>query len=144
MTQPTFHLAIPVHDFATAKQFYIKDLGFKLGRVSKHAMVIDFGNHQIVAHLVEQPSATPTEIYPRHFGLIFHSEPEWQALLERARKNELKFFREPVTRFADQRTEHKSFFLLDPSNNLLEFKYYAQVSAILGETTYTEVGETPK
>ena len=135
---------MPVHDFEKAKQFYIEALGFKLGRVSKYGMVIDFGNHQVVARLVDQPVAIPTDLYPRHFGLIFHNESEWQALLERARNNKLKFFREPVTRFTDQKNEHKSFFLLDPSNNVLEFKYYEHDSAILGETSYTEVGETPK
>ncbi len=46
------------------------------------------------------------------------------------------------TRFANTRLEHQSFFLKDPSNNLLEFKYYTYGSAIFGEKEIGQVGES--
>ena len=52
-------------------------------------------------------------------------------------------FEIPVkTRFTDTRLEHQSFFLKDPSNNLLEFKYYTYESAIFGEREFKNIGET--
>lgn len=36
----------------------------------------------------------------------------------------LNFYSEPFIRFEDRPEEHRTFFLIDPSNNLLEFKYY--------------------
>jgi extradiol dioxygenase family protein len=45
-------------------------------------------------------------------------------MLERARASGTTFYREPFVRFEGRREEHLTFFLKDPSNNLLEFKYY--------------------
>ena len=45
-------------------------------------------------------------------------------------------------RFAGTRIEHLTFFLEDPSQNLLEFKYYVYETAILGERDFLEVGDS--
>ena len=39
------------------------------------------------------------------------------------------------------RIEHLTFFLEDPSRNLLEFKHYLYESAIFGERDFTAVGD---
>jgi hypothetical protein len=97
--------------------------------------------HQIVAHVADD--LTPQRgIYPRHFGLIFSQEQDWQALLQRAQAHQLKFYQSPKRRFPGTPLEHRTFFLEDPFFNLLEFKYYCHASAIFGEATYAQVGDT--
>ncbi len=42
----------------------------------------------------------------------------------------LPFFLEPMVRFKGRQEEHVTFFLIDPANNLLEFKYYHDHSMV--------------
>jgi extradiol dioxygenase family protein len=63
-------------------------------------------------------------MYPRHFGVTFRDRAEYEELLQRARQHNLPFFKTPFVRFRGERAEHDTFFLIDPSNNLLEFKHY--------------------
>lgn len=142
MTQALFHLTFPVHDLAQAKDFYVGGLGCTLGRESPTAMTLGLGGHQMVAHLIEELPGRQKGIYPRHFGLIFESEPEWQELADRAKTKGLRFYQQPRRRFPGSRLEHATFFLEDPSHNLLEFKYYRYRSAIFGERHLNEVGDS--
>ncbi|NEP63865.1 MAG: glyoxalase, partial [Symploca sp. SIO2G7] len=80
-------------------------------------------------------------IYPRHFGLVFDAEADWEALVDRARVQNLNFYKEPKRRFQGTPLEHLTFFLEDPFHNLLEFKYYCCPSAIFGESRHAQVGE---
>ena len=134
-------MAFPVHDLDEAKRFYVDGLGCTLGRQSPHAMVMEFSKHQIVAQLTTEPLLRQKGIYPRHFGLVFTNEEEWQAVVERARTHGLKFYQQPRRRFPGTRLEHQTFFLEDPSHNLLEFKHYTHDSAIFGEHGAAEIGD---
>ena len=142
MSRAIFHLAFPVTDLAAAKKFYVDGLGCTLGRESESAVILGLAGNQIVAHLVEESVPKQKGVYPRHFGLVFTSEKDWQALADRAKAKGLKFYQEPRSRYEGRPTEHRTFFLEDPSHNLLEFKYYAQESAIFGEQSYSEIGDT--
>ena len=136
-----FHLAFPVTDLAEARRFYVEGLGCKPGRESRKALTLELAGHQLVAHLAE--AAEPQKgIYPRHFGLIFRSKADWQALVERVTSKGLSFYQQPRRRFPGTKIEHATFFLEDPSHNLLEFKHYTQESAIFGEHDYAQVGDT--
>ena len=137
-----FHLAFPVHDLAAAKQFYVDGLGCDLGRESPTAVTFGLAGHQLVAHLTRDEIDRQKGIYPRHFGLVLTLEEEWQALADRTANQDLTFYQHPRLRFPGTRIEHRTFFLEDPSGNLLEFKYYRHESAIFGERDYTSVGES--
>jgi uncharacterized protein len=136
-----FHLAFPIHDLTAAKQFYVDGLGCVLGRESKGAITLGLAGHQLVAHMADAQTEQ-RGIYPRHFGLIFLAKGEWQALADRATSKGLKFYQHPRVRFPGTRIEHHTFFLEDPSHNLLEFKHYTRESAIFGERDLTEVGDS--
>src|SRR6185295_717578 len=136
-----FHLAFPSIDLEATKRFYVDGLGCTLGRESATAVTLGLAGHQLVAHLVEKEPDPQKGIYPRHFGLIFTSEANWQALCDRAKAKGLRFFQEPRRRFGDTRIEHRTFFLEDPSKNLLEFKFYPHSSAIFGEREHGRVGD---
>ncbi|KTD34032.1 glyoxalase [Legionella israelensis] len=136
-----FHLAFPVHDFDLAKKFYRDQLGFNIGRESANALIFQFATHQIVAHKTESPIPPQQSIYPRHFGLIFLRKDEFEAFFKQLKSRDVIFEIPLKTRFSGTKIEHQSFFLKDPSNNLLEFKYYIHHSAIFGEHDYSQVGE---
>jgi len=137
-----FHLAFPIHDIDAAKRFYVEGLGCTLGRESSHAVTFGLGDHQLVAHVVEDMPSEQKGIYPRHFGLVFLSKEPWQALADRAKAKGLTFYQHPRVRFPRTRIEHHTFFLEDPSRNLLEFKHYTHDSAIFGERDFRAVGDS--
>lgn len=141
MPRAIFHLAFPVTDLEETKQFYVGGLGCTLGRESRVAVTLELRGHQIIAQLGKHSPDPPQCIYPRHFGLVFESEHEWQRMVDQAKAKNLKFFREPSLRYPGSRIEHRTFFLEDPSHNLLEFKYYTHPSAIFGEQDFRSVGD---
>ena len=141
MQSSIFHLSFPVRDIESTKKFYSVGLGCRIGRQSPVAIMLDFHGHQLVAQVTEDLGQPQKNIYPRHFGLVCQTEEEWTQLRDRATKNQLPFFREPQRRFAGKPIEHLSFFLKDPSHNLLEFKYYLNDQAILGEQSFSQIGD---
>jgi uncharacterized protein len=145
MTQILFHLAFPIHDVESTLRFYVDGLGCSVGRRSKQAVTLGLAGHQLVAHVVHvvpDESSKQKGIYPRHFGLTFLSQEDWQALADRAKAKALTFYQQQRVRFPGTRIEHRTFFLEDPSHNLLEFKHYTYESAIFGEQEYSQIGDT--
>ncbi|MDJ0725257.1 MAG: VOC family protein [Prochloraceae cyanobacterium] len=136
-----FHLAIPVKNLAEARTFYCEGLGCQIGRESRGAMILNFYGHQLVTHMTPDPIAPQKGIYPRHFGLVFLTLPEWEANLTRVKQNNLSFYQEPKIRFPGQLTEHRTFFLEDPFSNLLEFKFYTHFEAVFGSREFSQVGD---
>ena len=141
MGQVLFHLAFPVTDLEEAKRFYVEGLGCALGRMSRSAITLGLKGHQLVGHLTKTTTESPKGIYPRHFGLIFTSEEDWQAMVDRARAHGLRFYQETRKRYPGTKVEHATFFLEDPFHNLLEFKHYTHESAIFGEQQLAQVGD---
>jgi extradiol dioxygenase family protein len=141
MNQVLFHLAFPVTDIAQAKEFYGNGLGCAIGRENANSVILNLYGHQLVAHLSHEPLLPQKGIYPRHFGLIFTAEADWEALLERSQRHNLNFYLEPKYRFTGSPLEHRTFFLADPFHNLMEFKYYANPEAVFGAVEYTQIGD---
>ncbi|WP_315787816.1 VOC family protein [Fischerella sp. JS2] len=141
MNQTIFHLAFPVTDIAQAKAYYVNGLGCIPGRENRHALILNLYGHQLVAHVTKEPLTPQRGIYPRHFGLIFTSEDDWQYLLLRAQQYQLLFREEAKHRFVGTPLEHSTFFLEDPFYNLMEFKYYRHYDAIFGNAEYQQIGD---
>ncbi|HIK55840.1 MAG TPA: VOC family protein [Synechococcales cyanobacterium M55_K2018_004] len=142
MNPTIFHQAFPVNNLPKAREFYVNGLGCEPGRENNTSLILNLYGHQIVAHLTYEVLKPQRGVYPRHFGLIFTAEQDWEALLERAKRQGLEFYQQPKERFAGSPLEHRTFFLEDPFFNLLEFKFYRHFSAIFGEAQYREVGDT--
>lgn len=119
-----FHLAIPCKNLQETADYYTT-IGALVARRYDDRVTLNFFGDQIVCHLVgpDEIDLKP-KMYPRHAGLTFSKLGEYQALLELATKNNLPFFKNNFIRFKGKREEHQTFFLIDPANNLLEFKYY--------------------
>jgi hypothetical protein len=143
MNPVLFHLAFPVTDIEQTKQYYVGGLSCEIGRESRHAVTLNLYGHQLVAHLTTEPLTPQKGVYPRHFGLIFTSEADWEALLSRVQQRQLPFYEEPKLRFEGQLIEHRTFFLQDPFHNLIEFKFYRHSEAIFGGHEFAAIGDEP-
>ncbi|MDQ0229569.1 VOC family protein [Metabacillus malikii] len=122
-TNKVFHLAIPCKELEETVLFYEK-LGCKLARKYDDRVTFNFFGDQVVCHLNPEGIDLSPKMYPRHYGITFLERSEFEEVLNNAINRELPFFQEKMVRFAGKREEHITFFLIDPSNNLLEFKYY--------------------
>jgi extradiol dioxygenase family protein len=95
-------------------------------------VVVNFFGHQLVCHLAEETPARAT-MYPRHFGICFESESRFFDYLQFCKVMIPEFFFESYfARRVGEYAEHHTFFLADPSNNVIEFKWYKNNEAILG------------
>jgi len=133
-----FHLAFPVHDLETAREFYTRALGAGTGRESDHWIDFDLYGHQIVAHHKEgmttgidiTNAVDGDEVPVPHFGVVLNMDA-WKAMAERLKAREdTRWVIEPRIRFEGQPGEQATFFLLDPSGNALEFKAFADMSSL--------------
>ena len=135
MPQP-FHLAIPVHDLAAAREFYGGLFGCAEGRSSYEWVDFDFFGHQVVAHLdptkrkhVHHNEVDGKDVPVPHFGVVMEWDA-WSALADRLRTRGTRFEIEPGIRFAGQVGEQATMFLYDPSGNALEFKAFRDPSRL--------------
>jgi len=127
-----FHLAIPTHSVADAKDFYHGVLGATIGREYEHYVIFDFFGHQLVSHLDPEKVDKEVQMYPRHFGIIFKSKEDLEKMYQRCKVHKAPFFEELFERYQHKHGWHFSFFVIDPSNNLVEFKYYVNPEDVLG------------
>lgn len=119
-----FHLAIPTHDLSLSKQFYTKAFGATIGREYDHYVVFNFFGHQVVTHLNPEGVSKDVKMYPRHYGIIFDKKDDFDQVYKLCKDAGAPFFEDLFERYKDQHGWHHSFFVSDPSNNLIELKYY--------------------
>jgi hypothetical protein len=122
-TQDVFHLAVPARDLAEAEEYYVGKLGCRLARRYANRITLDFFGDHLVCHLSDDWDREPV-MNPRHFGVSFYERAPFDALLLRVRERGLPVFAEAILRYPGKVEEHDAIVLRDPSNNLLEFKYY--------------------
>ncbi len=131
MTICPFHLAFPVRDLDDTRHFFVGALGCAVGRESEHWIDFDFRGHQITAHLAPDECSTAQRnnvdgkaVPVRHFGLVLPWS-DWEALARTLNDSpQTEFFLEPQIRFAGEVGEQGTFFVEDPSGNMLEFKAF--------------------
>ena len=135
-----FHLAIPVHDLALARDFYLDVMGCIEGRSSDKWVDFNFLGHQLVAHLVEGYTATRTEskvdsdpVPIPHFGACL-STKQFHQMSERLKGN-VEFVIEPHLRFQGQPGEQWTMFFRDLSGNSIEFKALTNSSNLFAKYT---------
>ncbi len=140
-----FHIAFPVDDLQAARHFYGTVLGCPEGRSSEHWIDFNLFGHQIVAH--HKPAAPNAaaeasrahsnpvdghDVPIPHFGVVLTPQ-DWKQLAERLRTAGVRFIIEPHTRFVGQAGEQSTMFFLDPAGNALEFKAFADLSAMFAK-----------
>jgi extradiol dioxygenase family protein len=126
-SRDAFHLAIPAFDLDEALDFYSTQLGCKLARRYADRITLDFFGDQLVCHLTARSEGAGgvLDLYPRHFGVTFRQAEDFEALHRLCVQRKIHMFRQVVERFSGMAEVHRTFVLRDPSDNLLEFKHYA-------------------
>ena len=119
------HIAIPCIDLDASHQFYVDVLGATLFREYKCRKTYGLANLQIVTHLCSPDEVLwNPDVYPRHFGLTFASQEDFEAMVTRLYQAETSFILDPQTRFPGKKEQHLTCIVRDPSHNLVEFKSY--------------------
>jgi uncharacterized protein len=122
-THDACHIAVPARDLDEAVEFYVFGLGAKLARRYPDRVTFDFFGDQLVCHLCEEVPAEAVA-YPRHFGVSFASAEDFDRLVRLVENRKLRTLSGPSVRFEGTAEQHRTIFLADPSNNVLEFKNY--------------------
>jgi uncharacterized protein len=122
-----FHLAIPAYNLADTEGFYVGQLGCKLARRYSDRITVDFFGDQLVCHLSDPPEGTTGALglYPRHFGVTFREAADFDAVHRLCLQRKIDLFSDMRNRFEGMVEVHRTFVLRDPSDNLIEFKHYA-------------------
>ena len=125
-----FHLAFPVYDIKKTIDWYVSYLNCSVGRKSKKWVDFNFYGHQISAHLIDKKNKKDKinlvdgkKIPSRHFGIILEMN-DWKNLVTYLNEKKVKYVIKPNIRFKGQIGEQATFFIKDPSNNVLEFKAF--------------------
>ena len=125
-----FHLAFPVYDIKKTIDWYVSYLNCSIGRKSKRWVDFNFYGHQISAHLIDQKNKKDKinlvdgkKIPSRHFGIILEMN-DWKNLVTYLNEKKINYVIKPNIRFKGQTGEQATFFIKDPSNNILEFKAF--------------------
>ncbi len=131
-----FHLAAPVLDKDTTRDFYHTLLGCAVGREDKTWIDFDFFGHQLSFHvtdkLVHNDAVNTVDGKPvpiRHFGAVLDWD-DWHDLSARLSAADVDFVIEPYVRFKGKTGEQATMFFLDPSGNALEFKAFKDPTQI--------------
>ncbi len=131
-----FHLAAPIRDIETTRNFYRDVLGCTQGREAERWIDFNFFGHQVSFHLAETDRANePTnqvdgkDVPVRHFGAVLDWN-DWHALSDRLKADETDFIIEPYIRFKGETGEQATMFFLDPNGNALEFKSFKDPSQV--------------
>ncbi len=129
-------MAVPVTDLKAAREFYCGLLGCQTGREASRWVDLDFFDHQVTLHLVDESPITAghndvdNESVPApHFGIILPLE-QWQELASKLQSAAVDFIIKPGLRFAGEVGEQWTLFLRDPSGNAIEFKAFADDKAV--------------
>ena len=136
MLIPRFHLAFPVIDLESTRTFYTRVLGCTLGRESNKWIDFNLYGHQIVAHYSPEECTRSNKnkvdgdkVPSRHFGVILPWD-RWKALCQKIKNQKIIFMIKPKIRFKNLRGEQGTFFIQDPSGNVLEFKSFKDDSMV--------------
>ncbi len=127
-----FHLAFKVKDIESTKAFYHGILGCALGRETAHWVDFDFFGHQLSAHVSQQLSpldycgkVDEVMVPIPHFGCIL-DHATFVRIQETLERHKIEFVVAPQTRYQGLPGEQRTMFILDYSNNPLEFKSFSR------------------
>jgi len=125
-----FHLAFKVKDIESTYRFYHEILNCKVGRQTAHWIDFDFFGHQLSAHISDDiPSldycgkVDDISVPIPHFGCILE-EDEFARVKASLIENQITFIIEPQVRYQGAVGEQQTMFILDFSNNPIEFKSF--------------------
>ena len=119
------HVAVPCRDLQETARWYSEVLGAQPVRILKDRVTFSFGGVlQLVCHLERRSIVPNPRAYPRHHGLTFLRMEEFSRMQQHVERLGIRFLMRPCLRFANTPHEHRTFMVVDPSGNVVEFKCY--------------------
>ena len=79
--------------------------------------------------MVDTGDVDEKKVHVRHFGVIVEWN-QWHEFADKLKAKNVQFIIEPYIRFKGEVGEQATMFLLDPSDNALEFKSFKDQSFI--------------
>ena len=130
MENSSFHLSLPCYDIKETKKFYVETLGFKAGRSASDTWIdIDMAGNQLT-FLKALRWRFPDKYYQFeghvlpafHFGVLL-DKAVWAAMHVKCLNQGL--CNEDTMKFLEGKSgEHRSFFIEDPNDYVIEFKCF--------------------
>lgn len=125
-----FHYAFKVTDIESTRNFYVDILECQEGRSTENWIDFDFFGNQLSAHISKNIPELDycglvdgIQVPIPHFGCVLIPE-QFKRIEEKLVKNNVTFLIKPQTRYPNQRGEQRTMFVLDFSNNPIEFKAF--------------------
>jgi extradiol dioxygenase family protein len=134
-----FHYAFKVKDIASTRKFYIDILGCLEGRFTDSWIDFDFFGHQLSAHVSNNlppldycGTVDGIRVPIPHFGCIV-SFKQFDEIQKKLEANSIKFIVKPSKRYEGQVGEQLTMFIIDFSENPIEFKAFKDESEIFAK-----------
>lgn len=131
-----FHFAFKVKDIASTYRFYHEILNCHIGRQTENWIDFDFFGHQLSAHVSDNipeldycGKVDNIKVPIPHFGCILN-EQEFETVKRNLQKNNITFIVAPQVRYKGKKGEQQTMFVLDFSNNPIEFKNFKNEAEI--------------
>lgn len=125
-----FHYAFKVKDIESTINFYHNILQCKIGRQTENWVDFDFFGHQLSAHISKRITnldycglVDGIQVPIPHFGCIL-STNDFNFIKKQLEEHDVKFLVKPQTRYKNLKGEQQTMFILDYSNNPIEFKCF--------------------
>lgn len=134
-----FHYAFKVKDIQSTRKFYIDILGCLEGRFTDSWIDFDFFGHQLSAHVSNNlppldycGTVDGIRVPIPHFGCIV-SFQQFDEIQKKLEANSIKFIVKPSKRYEGQIGEQLTMFIIDFSENPIEFKAFKDESEIFAK-----------
>ncbi len=134
-----FHYAFKVKDIQSTRKFYIDILGCLEGRFTDSWIDFDFFGHQLSAHVSNNlppldycGTVDGIRVPIPHFGCIVTYE-QFDEIQKKLEVNSIKFIVKPSKRYQGQVGEQLTMFIIDFSDNPIEFKAFKDESEIFAK-----------
>jgi len=131
-----FHFAFKVKDIDSTVSFYQNILGCEIGRQTEDWIDFDFFGHQLSAHVSENIPALDycgkvdnLKVPIPHFGCILSKE-NFNTIRRQLENHKIDFIVKAQTRYKNKIGEQQTMFVLDFSNNPLEFKSFTKIEEV--------------
>ena len=131
-----FHLAFKVKDIESTIKFYHTILGCEIGRQTKNWVDFDFFGHQLSAHVSNKipeldycGKVEDLKVPIPHFGCIV-DDITFNKIKNSLEKHNIDFVFKPQKRYQNQEGAQQIMFILDYSNNPIEFKSFENKDAV--------------
>jgi hypothetical protein len=132
----SFHYAFKIKDIPSTRAFFIDILGCEEGRSTDGWIDFDFFGNQLSAHISKDMpdldycgKVDGVSVPIPHFGCILTMN-QFMEVRSRMETSKVEFIIKPQVRYAGQEDEQWTMFVLDYSNNPIEFKAFKNSDAI--------------